>query len=88
MESNVKACVPIYDELIEIYGPMMELGDVSVVLHRNRSGIRTAVALAESDNCDKAKTWAKHLAACKTRIGKKILFRTRVVADLIESGDF
>jgi len=86
--NNTKAIENIYDELVHIYGPMMELGDLALVLRRNRNGIRNAVAQAEGPNKESAKKWALHLAECKTRIGKKIMFRTRVVADLLESGDF
>jgi hypothetical protein len=88
VSNNPKALENIYDELVNIYGPMMELGDLALVLRRNRNGIRNAVSQAEGPSKDKAKNWAIRLAECKTRIGKKIMFRTRVVADLLESGDF
>lgn len=88
MSNNSKALENIYDELVNIYGPMMELGDLALVLRRNRNGIRNAVSQAEGPEKQKAKKWAVRLSECKTRIGKKIMFRTRVVADLLESGDF
>lgn len=86
MDTNAEALNNIYDELITIYGPMMELGDLADVLRRNRNGIRNAVAAAEREP-EKARDWAIRLAACKTRIGKKIMFRTRIVANLLEAGD-
>jgi hypothetical protein len=87
-KSDTNSLSGIYDELLNIYGPMMELGDLATVLRRNRNGIRNAVSQAEGAEPDKAKKWAVMLAGCKIRIGKKILFRTRVVADLLESGEF
>lgn len=86
MDTNAEALDNIYDELVTIYGPMMELGDLAGVLRRNRNGIRNAVATAERDP-QRAKDWAVRLAGCKTRIGKKIMFRTRIVANLLEAGD-
>lgn len=77
----------IYHELVELYGPMMELGDLAVVLRRNRNSIRNAVSKAER-SVGNPSDWAVRLSCCKTRIGKKIMFRTRVVADLLETGGF
>ncbi|NLC22297.1 MAG: hypothetical protein GX771_10385 [Halomonadaceae bacterium] len=88
VKNDTNSLSGIYDELLSIYGPMMELGDLATVLKRNRNGIRNAVSQAERDDPDNAKKWAIMLAGCKTRIGKKILFRTRVVADLLETGEF
>jgi hypothetical protein len=76
----------IYEELVELYGPMMELGDLALVLRRNRNSIRSAVSKAERE--EGSSEWAVRLAKCKTRVGKKIMFRTRVVADLLETGGF
>lgn len=87
MESAEKI-ISIYDELVEIYGPMIELGELALVLRRNRNGIRNAVAEAEGPKKDSASMWARRLAECKTRVGRKIMFRTRVVANLLESGEF
>ena len=86
----------IYEELVSLYGPMMELGDLAMVLKRNRNSIRNAIASAEkkvaaNQSCNEVSNeggWAYQLSLCKTRIGKKILFRTRVVADLIDAGRF
>jgi len=83
-----KAMEKIYDELVSIYGPWMELGDLALVLRRNRNGIRNAVREAEGPGKDTAKKWAVQLADCKSRIGRKIMFRTKVVADLLEQGAF
>lgn len=77
----------IYGELLQLYGPVMELGDLASVLRRNRNGIRIAVSQAESNQPD-SKKWASTLAGCKIRVGKKIMFRTRIVADLLDSGEF
>lgn len=77
----------IYEELVELYGPMMELGDLALVLRRNRNSIRSAVSKAEREE-GASSDWAIKLAKCKTRVGKKIMFRTRVVADLLETGGF
>jgi Zn-dependent M32 family carboxypeptidase len=77
----------IYDELVDLYGPMMELGDLALVLRRNRNSIRSAVSKAERSE-GKPASWALRLSQCKTRVGKKIMFRTRVVADLLEAGGF
>lgn len=96
--NNSKALENIYDELVNLYGPVMELGDLATVLRRNRNGIREAVSKAERERAEhatendgkiveKANNWASRLADGKTRVGKKIMFRTRVVADLLESGE-
>ncbi len=77
----------IYEELVDLYGPMMDLGDLALVLRRNRNSIRNAVSKAECSD-GKSINWACKLSQCKTRVGKKIMFRTRVVAELFDSGAF
>lgn len=73
----------LYAELLAMYGPMMELGDLANVLRRNRNGIRNALTQAEEAMEAGTAHWALPLARCKVRIGKKTLFRTRVIADLL-----
>lgn len=77
----------IYEELVNLYGPMMDLGDLALVLRRNRNSIRNAVSKAEGSDGETPQ-WACRLSQGKTRVGKKIMFRTRVIAELFEAGAF
>lgn len=75
-------------DILNTYGPLIELGDLARLLHRNRNSIRNAVVKAEK--CpDKAEgfKWALKLAENKFRIGRKIMFRTQAVVGLILSGE-
>lgn len=75
-------------DILDTYGPLIELGDLARLLHRNRNSIRIAVAKAEKspDEAEGIK-WALKLAENKFRIGKKIMFRTQAVVGLILSGE-
>lgn len=79
----------IYAELVALYGPMMDLGEVAKLMKRNRNSIRYAITKVESsDSLDKNvkhQDWAVNLTNCKTQIGKKIMFRTRSVAEMLSS---
>lgn len=77
----------IYHDLLDMYGPIMELGEVAKVLRRSRSAIRNAVNKVErvdSDSEYQPPMWAITLAGTKRTVGRKIMFRTKAVADLLE----
>lgn len=82
----------LYTDLFEAYGPTMDLGEISAVMKRNRNGVRCALRqvekaiTAEDDTSDLDLQWARELVACKMQVGKKILFRTRCIANLMDDG--
>lgn len=91
---------PLYVEMVDLYGPVLDLNDLSKVLRRNRDSLRnllyTARELREKElagesvdiNESQVPAWALQLSDCSSRVGRKFHFRTRVVANMIESGDF
>lgn len=84
---NESTSVDVYEELLSVYGPMMDLTDLAMALRRSRNGIRTAIAMADSGGTNDADlSWAKKLASIRSIVGRKALFPTRGVADLIEQG--
>lgn len=74
-------------DIMETYGPLIEIGDLANLLHRGRESIRKAVVYAKKNpDADNTPEWALVLANSECRIGKKILFHTRAVIGLVESG--
>ena len=62
--------------LIEIYGPLITLDQLAVLLHRSRHGLRLTLrgnsALAQS------------LRPARRKMGRRVLFRAEVVAQVID----
>ena len=77
----------LYKDLLDAFGPTMDLKDLAGVLRRNRNSIRMAINRIESANDPefiKKNEWAVFLARHKFKVGKRMMFSTRAVAKLAE----
>lgn len=86
MSMNANSADAFIKELIDIYGPLIELGKLASLLDRNRNGIRDALVRIEKEPSLEHPEWLLFLSRNKFKIGKKTLFRTKAVACLILKG--
>jgi len=70
--------MPTVDRLIERHGPLMTIGAVAEILSRSPEGLRFTMRGASP--------LAQALRAARVRIGRRVLFRTAGVAELIDRG--
>lgn len=62
--------------LMQTYGPTLTLDELAFVLKRKPGGVRAALSQS-------IESWAIKLNSEKVNIGRRVLFPTAVVADLI-----
>ena len=66
-----------YEYLLTHYGPLLTLKQVAVVMHTTPSGLRIAIA---RHRCG----MAEGLATARRRLGRRVFFEARRVADIID----
>lgn len=70
--------MPTIERLIERHGPLMTIGAVAEILSRSPEGLRFTMRGVSP--------LARALRAARVKIGRRILFRTAAVAELIDRG--
>ena len=68
-----------YKVLVEKWGVLLDYHALSNVMHRSPDGLRLSLAQNRSD-------WARQVNSAKVKIGRRVLFRTAQIADLIDGG--
>ena len=66
--------------LQESYGPLMSMEALAKTFDRSREGLR--VCLSSQSNFSVA------INSAKKKCGRRVYFRTEVIADIIDDGDF
>lgn len=66
------------EHMIERYGELMSYEQLAVLLKRSESGLRVTMTRRTSDA-------AKVLGNARIRIGRRVYFRTKQIAELIEN---
>ena len=68
-----------YKTLTEQWGVLLDYQALSRVMHRSPDGLRLSLAQNRSE-------WARRVNAAKVKIGRRVLFRTEQIAQLIDDG--
>ena len=68
-----------YEYLLTHYGPLLTLKHLAEIMHSTPNGIRTAMAR-------KRQPAAIALAEARCRLGRRVYFEARVIADVIDQG--
>jgi hypothetical protein len=66
-----------YKELVERWGVLLDYQALSSVMHRSPEGLRLSLSQNRAD-------WARQVNAAKVKIGRRVLFRTEQIANLID----
>ncbi len=69
-----------YKTLTERWGVLLDYQALSSVMHRSPDGLRLSLAQNRSD-------WARQINSTKVKIGRRVLFRTAQIAQLIDEGE-
>jgi hypothetical protein len=67
-----------YKMLVEKWGVLLDYQALSSVMHRSPDGLRLSLAQNGSE-------WARKVNAAKVKIGRRVLFRTEQIANLIDA---
>lgn len=86
LSCNTASSYTLKQELMDIYGPLIELNKLSQLLDRNRRGIKAAVINASKNPDHEHPFWVSVLAKNMFRVGNKIHFRTHAVAEIFIHG--
>ncbi|MNQ89622.1 hypothetical protein D3C85_1049350 [compost metagenome] len=65
--------------LTQQYGVLMTHEQLSTVMHRSTEGMRLSLSQNTSE-------WAKRVNAAKRKIGRRVLFRTVDIAQIVDDG--
>ena len=61
------------------YGVLMNYEQLGAVMHRSAKGIRISLAHSDSE-------WARSINLAKRKIGRRVLFKTSDIANIIDNG--
>jgi hypothetical protein len=73
----MKAAMNYLDFLLDRYGPLMTLNDVAEILKRSPQGLRVS--------CYRDYEFSHTLNAAKVRYGRRVYFKTDLIAKLLDS---
>lgn len=68
-----------YQYLLSKYGPLLTLKHVAEVMHTTPNGVRMAITR-------RRQSFAAGLAAARRRLGRRVYFEARCVAEVIDRG--
>lgn len=72
--------MPTTNEILTTqYGVLMTHEQLSTVMHRSADGMRLSLSSNNSE-------WAKRINSAKRKIGRRVLFRTVDIAQIVDDG--